>query len=184
MVILANIISLAGAVIMVMIGFIRERDRILKAQCVQWIIMGIANAMLGGVTGLISNLVSVVRNLWSLKRELTRPVILVFIALQIALSAPFNTLGLLGWLPTIAAVSFTLFLNARDPRVLKWAIIFGQVLWAVFDFSLMNYTAFAFDIFTIISSLVGIWQLRNGSPGRASAVPAPEKSARCDQGIG
>ncbi len=160
MVLIANIISLVGAVIMVAIGFIRERDRILKAQCVQWVIMGIANLMLGGVTGLISNLVSVVRNLWSLKRELTRPVILLFIALQIALSIPFNTLGLLGWLPTIAAVSFTLFLNAKDARVLKGAIIFGQVLWSVFDISLMNYSAFVFDVFTIITSLIGIWQLR------------------------
>lgn len=160
MVIFANVISLVGAVIMVMIGFVPQRDRILKLQCVQWLIMGIANAMLGGVTGLISNLVSIVRNLWSLKRQLTVPVILVFIVLQIALSLPFNNLGLLGWLPTIAAIAFTLFLNAKDARVLKWAIIFGQVLWSIFDFSLMNYSAFAFDVFTIISSLVGIWQLR------------------------
>ena len=166
MVLIANIISLVGAVIMVVIGFIPERSRILKLQCVQWLILGIANVMLGGVTGLISNLVSIVRNLWSLKRELTRPVILFFIVLQIALSIPFNTLGLLGWLPTIAAIAFTLFLNSKDARVLKLAIIFGQVLWSIFDFSLMNYSAFAFDIFTIISSLVGIWQLRKARPAR------------------
>ena len=174
MVLIANVISFTGAVIMVAIGFIKERDRILKAQCFQWVIMGIANLMLGGVTGLISNLVSVVWNLWSLKRELTRPVILIFIALQIALSIPFNTLGLLGWLPTIAAVAFTLFLNAKDARVLKGAIIFGQVLWSVFDISLMNYSAFAFDIFTIISSLIGIWRLRSAqSPGPAEAGTQP-----------
>ena len=166
MVLIANIISLVGAVIMVVIGFIPERSRILKLQCVQWLILGIANVMLGGVTGLISNLVSIVRNLWSLKRELTRPVILFFIALQIALSIPFNTLGLLGWLPTVAAIAFTLFLNSKDARVLKLAIIFGQVLWSIFDFSLMNYSAFAFDIFTIISSLVGIWQLRKARLAR------------------
>ena len=159
MVLAANIISFIGSLIMVSIGFIKERKHILTAQCVQWVIMGISNLMLGGVTGLIANLVSIFRNLYSLRRDLTRPVKYAFIALQIAASAPFNKLGLLGWLPVFAAISFTLFLDVKDERILKCAIIFGQILWAIFDFSLKNYAAFAFDLFTCVSTLIGIWRI-------------------------
>ena len=159
MILTANIISFIGSLVMVGIGFIRERRRILIAQCVQWVIMSVSNLMLGGVTGLISTAVSILRNLYSLKRDLTRPVKYGFIALQIAISIPFNKLGLLGWLPVFAAVSFTLFLDFKDERVLKLAIIFGQLLWAVFDFSLKNYAAFAFDLFTCVSTLIGIYRI-------------------------
>ncbi len=159
MVILANAISFVGCILMVAIGFIRERDKILKTQCVQWVIMGVSNLMLGGVTGFISNMISIGRNLYTLKRDLTRPVKIGFIAVQIAFSAAFNQIGWLGWLPIFAAVSFTMFLDVKDERVLKAAIIFGQVLWAVFDFFLLNYTACAFDIFTIISTAIGIMNL-------------------------
>ena len=154
---------------MVAIGFIQERDKILKTQCVQWAIMGVSNLMLGGATGFISNMISIGRNLYTLKRDLTKPVKIGFIVVQIVFSAAFNQIGWLGWLPIFAAVAFTLFLDVKDERVLKATIIFGQVLWAVFDFSLMNYTAFAFDIFTIISTAIGLMGLMRQRQKAAAA---------------
>ena len=158
-IVLANLISLIGCILMVVIGLFKDRKHILKAQCAQWFIMGVSNLMLGGVTGFISNMVSIVRNVYTLKKDLTKPVKLGFILLQIVISAAFNQSGMLGWLPIIAAVALTMFVDVKDERVLKLALIFGQSLWTVFDFSLMNYTAFAFDLVTIVSTVVGIRRL-------------------------
>ena len=55
-IVLANIISLAGCLLMVAIGLIRERKKILLTQCVQWIILTISHLMLGGVTAAMSPL--------------------------------------------------------------------------------------------------------------------------------
>ena len=40
--------------------------------------------------------------------------------------------------------------------MLKCVIIFGQTLWAIFDFSIKNYTAGAFDVMTVVSTCAGI----------------------------
>ena len=145
---------------MVAIGLINERKKILLAQCVQWTIMSISNLMLGGVTAVISNAISIARNLYSIKRPLKMPVKLLIIAAQLGLTIAINEQGLLGWLPAIGVVTFTLFLDVKDEKILKLWMIFGQTLWTVFDISLKNYTAFAFDVFTIISTVIGIWKLK------------------------
>ena len=160
MVLVANIIAFIGSLVMVGIGFIKERKHILLAQCAMFLILGIANLLLGGLTGFIANAVSIGRNLYSLRFDLGLPAKIIFIAIQMALSAPFNTLGLVGWLPILAAVVFTFFLSSKDERVLKAVIIFGQLLWAVYDLYIRNYSAFAFDILTIITNAIGIWQLQ------------------------
>ena len=89
-VLLANAISLIGCVLMVAIGLIKKRENILIVQSVRFLILGIANLILGGVTAFISDLVSIGRNLFSLKRPLTMPVRIAFILIQILISVPFN----------------------------------------------------------------------------------------------
>ena len=158
-VLIANIISFAGCILMVAIGLIRERKKILLTQCVLWAILTVSNLMLGGVTGAVSNIVSIVRNLYSLKWKLTLPVKIGFIAVQTAITAFTNELGLIGWLPTLAAASFTFLMDVKDAVKLKYVIIFGQTLWAIFDFSIQNYTACAFDIMTLVSTCIGIMML-------------------------
>ena len=158
-VVLANIVSFVGCILMVSIGFIKNREKILIVQCIQLLIMGISNLILGGITAFVANMLSVVRNVYSLRCSFTLPVKLLFITAQIIIAVPFNELGLLGWLPIIAAVSFTMFLDVEDEIMLKLVIIFGSVMWLIFDLSLRNYTAFTFDIFTILSTCIGIWRL-------------------------
>ena len=161
-VLIANIISFIGCLLMVAIGLIRERRKILLTQCVMWAILTVSNLMLGGVTGAVSNSISIVRNLYSLKRPLTLPVKIGFIAVQTAITAFTNELGLIGWLPTLAAATFTFLMDVKDAVTLKYVIIFGQTLWGIFDFSIRNYTACAFDVMTVVSTCVGIVMLLAG----------------------
>ncbi len=51
-ILIGNIISFAGAIIMVLIGLIKERKKILSAQIAQFALMGLGNLVLGGVTAL------------------------------------------------------------------------------------------------------------------------------------
>ena len=80
----------------------------------------------------------------------------MFLAVQVVLSAGGNNLGLLGWLPVISAVIYTWFLDLKDEVQLKTVMIIAQIMWVVYDFVLMNYVSFAFDLLTICSNLMGI----------------------------
>lgn len=158
-ILLGNIVALIGAAVMVATGFIKNRRNVLIAQCGQFAIMGASNLILGGVTGMISNIVGVLRNIICLKREFTIPLKIFFIAIQLILSASVNTMGLIGWFPIIAACVFTWFLDTKSDLFLKFIIIVTMLPWCVYDFVLYNYVSFAFDVFTIISNIVGVIML-------------------------
>ena len=155
-ILVANIFAFVGASLMAGIGLLKKKNQILIVQCVQFLIMGIANLLLGGMTGFISNIASIARNLFCLKWEYTTLWKLIFIAMQILLSAGANNLGLLGWFPIISAVLFTWFLDLKNEVHLKIVIITAQVLWIFYDFNLKNYVTFVFGIITVISNLIGI----------------------------
>ena len=162
-ILLGNLISLAGAVLMVVIGFIKRKEKVLAVQCVQVSLRGAGTRGLGGVPGALSNLVSLVRNLVCYKTGITVPLKLIFIAAQAGLSLWVNTQGLIGLLPVIAACIFTWFLDVKSDLGMKILLIGTQCLWLVYDFTIMNYVSFAFDIMCLCSNGVGIYRIRRSA---------------------
>lgn len=158
---IGNIISLIGAIIMVCTGLIKKKQHVLAAQCAQFTFMGVGNFVLGGITGTISNIVSIIRNIVCVKYDFSLPLKLVFIVVQVILSAVFNQSGLLGWLPVIAAGVYTWFLDTKSDITLKIVILLTTVLWVVYDFSLKNFTSMTFDILTIGANIVGLYMIIN-----------------------
>ena len=51
---IGNAISMVGCLIMVLIGFLKRKNAILIAQCVQCLFMGAGNLILGGISILLS----------------------------------------------------------------------------------------------------------------------------------
>lgn len=155
-VILGNVISFIGAMIMISTGFIKKKNHILYAQCVQLGFMGTGNFILGGITGAISNVIGILRNLLGLHIKFTLAWKLLFISIEAVFVILFNKVGIIGWLPFVAAFIFITFLNTKNERVFKTAIIFSQIMWGLYDLYIMNYAAMTFDILTVGSNIVGI----------------------------
>ena len=159
-IVIGNAIFLVGSLIMVGIGLIRSKQKILVAQCIQFTIMGIAQFILGGITGTITNIVSILRNIICVRVKFTLVYKLIFIALQVGLTLLVLPTSLLQWLPTVAALLYTWILDTKSETVLKITMIVCEVLWVVFDFSIQNYVGVVFDVFTIISTIAGIIMLK------------------------
>lgn len=162
-IILGNLIALAGSLFMVGVGFVKQRKNILLVQSVQFGLMGLGNFILGGMAGFISNMLGIVRNLFCLKHELPVWAGCIFVAVQAALTFSVNGQGAIGWLPTLAALVFTLSINTKNEVRLKCAIIFGQLCWVIYDLAIRNYTGFIFDLVTTGSNVVGIVLLKKNA---------------------
>lgn len=163
MLLLGNLLTLAGCVLMVGIGLIKEKKKILAVQCIQFGFLAAGNLCLGGVTGFIANLVSVLRNLAFSHWKNTKGLKIGFILLQLVLS--LCTMGeswriWTAWLPILAAALFTWFLDTKSEIKLKIVIIIMQGLWLIYDISIRNYVAAVFDVFTMVSTLIGIGLIR------------------------
>ncbi len=157
---IGNAISLVGCLIMVGIGLLRKKSHILIAQCVQCGFMGFGNLILGGTSGFICNVVTVIRNLVFVKVQSTTALKLFFIALQIVLSLRSLDAGWIAWLPILAAAIFTWCLDTRSEAKLKICILSTQVLWLIYDIYYRNYVATTFDVLTMVSNTIGFIMIR------------------------
>lgn len=157
---IGNAISMVGCMIMVAIGFLKKKSQILLAQSVQCLFMGAGNLILGGVSGFICNVVTIVRNLVFSRRDVTVQLKLFFIALQVALSLGSLGDGLICWLPILSAALFTWFLDTKSEAKLKVVILITQVMWLIYDLYYRNYVASSFDVLTMCSNLIGFFMVR------------------------
>lgn len=163
-VIIANVISLAGSILMVLIGLIKTRRNIFLAQTAMYGIFALSNLLLNGFSGMVSNLLGMIRNLFGLKNLLRPWVKALFIALQAGLVAlGGSSEGWLGWMPVLSAAVFTAFMDCGNEKLLKGVILAVQFPWILYDIAKQNYSAAAFDIFTIISNLIGILMLEKSA---------------------
>jgi len=156
LILLGNLISMVGCVLMVLIGFVRRKERILQLQCVPFAFLAGGNLLLGAFSGFISGMVSIGRNLVFPRAKRTFLLKLLFIGAQILLTVVAGWAGPVSLLPLISGVLFTWFLDTKSEIQLKIVIILAQLMWACYDLCYVNYVAFTFDILTVLSNVIGI----------------------------
>ena len=153
---IGNAISMIGCMIMVAIGFLKRNKHILIAQSVQCIFMGVGNLVLGGISGFICNIVTIIRNFAFLKFKNTAAMKIFFILLQFVLSIGTLSAGWISWLPIIAAGLFTWFMDTNSAAKLKIVILITTLMWLTYDFYYRNFVASAFDVMTFLSNCMGL----------------------------
>ena len=153
---IGNAISMIGCLIMVLIGFLKKRTHILIAQSIQCVFMGVGNLVLGGVSGFVCNIVTILRNIVFLRFRNTAVMKIFFIGLQFVLSIGTLSAGWVSWLPIVSAALFTWFMDTGSEAKLKIVILCTQVMWLTYDLYYLNYVASAFDVMTFLSNCIGL----------------------------
>lgn len=156
MLLLGNILALVGCAIMVAVGFIKKKEQVLLVQCGQLAFMGASNLALGGISGAISNLLGIARNLIFAKTRGSWWLKAIFIAVQIAFTALNWNGRIIEVLPIAATVVFVWFLDTKSDVTFKLVNIAAMVMWLVYDWNYRNYVAFTADILTILSNCVAV----------------------------
>ena len=151
-ILLGNALSFIASVIMILMGFIKKKDRFLLAQCGMNAFFIAGNLFLGGISGAIANAVTMTRNIVCLKWNLNRTLKLFFIALQIGLVLLSGTDSLVMWLPIIGNCVFTWYMDSEDMALFKGIVIGSQFLWGIYDFYIMNYATVPFDVCSCITN--------------------------------
>ena len=154
-----NIVALIGSLLMVYAGTIKDRKKIIYIQTIQILAFTISTLILGGYTGTIVNLISIIRNVLCYKDNLTKHYKGLLILTSIVFSLAFNNLGALGLLPLISTVIYTIYMDVKTAIKLKLLIIFTIIFWLIYDILIKSYTSAVFDFFTIIFHTVTVYEL-------------------------
>ena len=159
-IIVANIISIVSCTMMVLIGLIKNKNKILAAQCVQFTLMGVSHYLLGGMGGVWATVVSILRNLAFFKFKVTVPLKILFVALSVVLSLGTVTFNPITWLPILATSLFTWVIDSEDIIKFKNVMILTVCMWFVYDAVHLNFISAAFDAFTVFSTGYSLWQIK------------------------
>ena len=157
-IIIGNIFALIASIVMVIASYIKNKEKFLILQSIQ-ILFVLSNIVLGGISGAIVNALSVLRNLLCYKNKLTKTWIIIICLLMIVLSIIYNKNGLIGLLPIIASVMFTVTINTKNELALKVMVIISFTLWLIFDYTIKSYVSTLFDAIGIVAAFVATIQL-------------------------
>ncbi len=169
---ISQIFAILACILMVAIGYIKRKRNVLIAQNVQFILFSISYACIGGISAVVGNMISLIRNIICLKWNLNTPLKVFFILLQGVITyislynvwfkwLPMNagTHGIMDWLPFLAATLITLTLSSKNDLVIKLGCIGSILCFGTYDFILSNWTVFAFDCFSLVTSIIGIFRI-------------------------
>lgn len=160
-IIIGNIIALIASILMVYSGMLKQKKKILHFQTVQIGLSVISNIVLGGITGAIINVLSLIRNILCYKDKLGLKEKIVITILATILTLKFNNLGYIGLLPLISTVSYVWLMNIKDVKKFKWLIVFTMLMWFIYDVVIKSYTSAIFDFMNIVANIVTLFQIKS-----------------------
>lgn len=160
-IIIGNIVALIASLLMVYTGLIKKKEKIIYVQTIQIFLFTLSNLILGGITGAIINIISCIRNILCYKEKLNTIAKILIIVSSISLSLTFNTLGIIGILPVIASVIYTLCMNTKHIIKFKFLLILTTTLWLIYDIYIKSFSSAIFDFLNIITNFISIFKLCN-----------------------
>ena len=159
-VIVGNICSLCAMVTDSFSGTRKKHSQILGIQMISQVFYGAGSIILKGYSSTAQNIVAILRNLAAMKETKSKLIEWLLIILGVVLGAVFNNRGLLGWLPIIANLEYSVsvFRFRDNEKGLKIAFIINMLMYSVFSFIILNYVGAAANIFVAVTTAVSLFR--------------------------
>ena len=135
---------------------------VLLVQCVSQVFYVIGAVVLKGYSGAVQNAVSIVRNLSAAFKVGGKVVEWASVVAGVVLGVVFNNRGLLGWLPIVANLQYSLvvFRCGDDERLLKMSFLVAVVLFAFFNGVILNFVGVAANVVVLTMTALELWKSR------------------------
>lgn len=123
----------------------------------------ISNIFLSSYSGYITNIFTLLRNYLTYKGKFNKKYLVIFILLLVVLGLYFNNKGIIGILPIIASIEYTIFMyKAKTTNRLRIGLIINLIMWGVYNFYIKAYPMFIMNIIIIsLSSINNYKSKRN-----------------------
>lgn len=136
----------------------KTAKRMLLFQSLSQAIYGIGAVVLKGYSAAVQNVISLVRNLLAVRKRPMQYIEWILIVLAVGLGLFFNNRGLVGLLPVVANLEYSLAVLyfKNNERMLKIAFFVDVLLFAVFNTVILNIVGTISNIVVLVMTLVSI----------------------------
>ena len=156
----------------------KSAKQVLWVQSLSQVIYCVGTLILKGYSGAVQNLVSILRNLAAIRGVKSRAAEWIFVGLGVVFGLAFNNLGLVGLLPVIANLEYTVvvFRCGDDEWALKLAFLFCTLLFTVFNAAIFNFVGAAANTVVSVTTIIFLIKHRRGKANAVTAEKENEKS--------
>lgn len=157
---IGNMFALGASLILACSGLVRNKQKIIFMHCIQKLLGIVSNVILGGITGALMNLTSLIRNIFCYKHKLGIKQKVVLIIVGVALTLYSNETSPIVFLPMMGTVTYTLLMDIKDIIKFKKLALVTTVMWFVYDIFIKAYAGALFDFAYIITNTITIIRLK------------------------
>ena len=159
-------------------GTRKKHSEIMAVQIASQFFYGASSVVLKGYSSTAQNIVAVFRNFAAMKNVKSRVLEWSLILAGVVLGIVFNNRGLLGWLPIVANLEYSVsvFKLRDNERALKLAFIINMVMYAVFSAVIMNYVGVLSCAVIAVTTAVSLIRSAKGTDQQAETQHAQNEN--------
>ena len=158
---IANTFSFIWAILLGISTFSGKRNKMLSIQTWDCVFNSLACLFAWSYAGFTTNLISGIRNILNIKGKVTKWLLIFITVLIIIIWIISNQSGIIGLLPPIASVQYTLWSSTTKSaqRTRIWLTI-NVVMWLIHDIFMKIYPSAIMDIIIIVITTINIFRFK------------------------
>lgn len=118
---------------------------------------------LKGYSGAVQNVMSIARNFIAMRGRTSKAIEWTLTILGVMLGIAFNNIGIMGYMPVIANLQYTIlvFRFRTNERIIKISFAFSALLFVLFSFAIQNYVGVATNFIVMVTTIIFLLKPEN-----------------------
>lgn len=163
--ILALFFSGLGALFLFLSSISKTKKETFVCQILDTMFNTMANLLLKGYSGMITNLISLIRNILVFKNYINKWTQTILIILLFVIGSISNNHGLIGYFPIIASIEYTLIACRAESTIksIKISLLINVILWGIYNFVIGAYPMLIISIITSIGCIKTLYNIKKNN---------------------
>lgn len=155
---MAQFLGFIYALFLILSNFRKTSKQILLFQTISFFFKALHYYLLGGMSGFLTSLISMIRNIifYKIKESKIWTFLFIIIFLIIAILTYNNPYTLL---PVFATIIYTLIINYDNPTYLRYGMFITSTSWLIYNIYIFSYSGMLIQTIMIISNIIAIIKL-------------------------
>ncbi len=165
-ILLGNIISFFSALCMIFSCCSKDIKKVFIYQFGECFLLAVASCFFGTYSAVITLLLCALRNILIAYKKFTKPLMIIFLILVSISGLLVNNRGIIGLLPVIATIEYTLCCYLiTDLKGTKISILINLLIWIIYSFIVLDFSTAISDSVIAIIDIFAIIKLLNKKTG-------------------
>lgn len=155
---MGQILGLIYALFLILSNFGKSTKQILFLQTISFFFKTLHYYLLGGISGFLTSLISMIRNIIFYKIKESKIWAVFFIIIYIIIGI-ITLKSIYTLLPVFATIIYTLIINYNNPKYLRYGIFITSLTWLIYNIYIISYSGIIIQIIMLISNIIAIIKL-------------------------